>query len=314
MRLIRKALLSLALALLAPAAALAQSCNFNISDVNFGNVDTLLGAFDTTATLTVNCTGLGVALRICPSIGAGTGGANASVRQMTGPGVPKLDYQLYQDPARTVVWGSYTWGLPGTPPTIDLPLVLGSGDTTRTIYGRVFAGQGSVPPGVYSSMFTAAHTDFVYAILGVLPCPNLLLPQTSHPTFNVTANVENSCLVSAQNIDFGSHGVLSTNIDAAGELAVTCTPGTNYTVGLDGGLTGGAPTARKMAKGAEQITYGLFQNAGRTIAWGDTIGADTVAGSGSGTAQNLPVYGRVPPQTTPTAGVYTDTIVVTVTY
>nr|WP_281033880.1 spore coat protein U domain-containing protein [Mesorhizobium sp. M4B.F.Ca.ET.049.02.1.2] len=36
--------------------------------------------------------------------------------------------------------------------------------------------------------------------------------------------------------------------------------------------------------------------------------------TGVGTAQNLTVYGRVPPQTTPSPGVYTDTVIVTVTY
>ena len=34
----------------------------------------------------------------------------------------------------------------------------------------------------------------------------------------------------------------------------------------------------------------------------------------AGAAQPLTVYGRVPPQTTPSAGVYTDTVVVTITY
>jgi spore coat protein U-like protein len=48
--------------------------------------------------------------------------------------------------------------------------------------------------------------------------------------------------------------------------------------------------------------------------WGTTIGTDTVAGNGNGTSQTLTVYGRVPPQTTPPAAVYNDTVNVTVTY
>ncbi|EEF26199.1 conserved hypothetical protein [Ricinus communis] len=40
----------------------------------------------------------------------------------------------------------------------------------------------------------------------------------------------------------------------------------------------------------------------------------TVAGTGTGNAQLLTIYGRVPPQTTPSSGTYTDTVVVTLTY
>ena len=48
--------------------------------------------------------------------------------------------------------------------------------------------------------------------------------------------------------------------------------------------------------------------------WGTTIGTDTVTGTGNGTAQAITVYGRVPPQTTPPAATYNDTVNVTVTY
>jgi spore coat protein U-like protein len=303
------------LTLLAVPAS-AQTCNFGITNEAFGNVDVIAGgAVDTTATLSVNCTGVAiVSVRICPSIGAGSGGATATARQMLGPGGAVLNYQLYQDAARTVVWGSYTWGLPGTPPTIDLPLSLGSGSTTRTIYGRIFAGQSTVPAGSYLSNFTVADTDFVYATLGITPCPNLLLPQHGHPTFSATATVVSNCLVSAQNIDFGTHGVLGANVDATGLVSVTCTPSTSYTVGLNGGNAGAPPAARKMSKGAETVTYGLYRDASRNLVWGNTIGADTAAGTGNGLAQNLTVYGRVPAQSTPSPGLYTDTIIATVTY
>ena len=114
-------LAAILLALLAPSAAFAQSCNFNISSVVFTNVDTLSSAdTDITATIAVSCTGLPLTtIRICPSIGAGSGGATSSARQMIA-GASTLNYQLYQNAGRTVVWGSYNWALPGTPPTIDL--------------------------------------------------------------------------------------------------------------------------------------------------------------------------------------------------
>src|SRR5262245_5323173 len=178
-------LAALLLALLAPSATFGQSCNFNISSVVFTNVDTLSSAdTDVTATIAVSCTGVALTtIRICPSIGAGSGGATASARQMTA-GASTLNYQLYQDAGRSVVWGSYNWVLPGTPPSMELPLALdGTGCTNLTIYARAFGGHATVPPGTSTTSFSAADTDFVYAPLGIFAWPNLLLPQHGHPTF-----------------------------------------------------------------------------------------------------------------------------------
>ena len=73
--------------------------------------------------------------------------------------------------------------------------------------------------------------------------------------------------------------------------------------------------ARRMqGLGGATVTYSLYRNAAHTQVWGVIIGMNTVPGSGTGLSQNLAVYGRVPPQTTPSAGVYSDTVVVTVTY
>jgi len=47
---------------------------------------------------------------------------------------------------------------------------------------------------------------------------------------------------------------------------VTCTSGTAYTISLDGGFSGATnPTQRKMTKGSEFITYGLYRDASGTL-------------------------------------------------
>ena len=53
-----------------------------------------------------------------------------------------------------------------------------------------------------------------------------------------------------------------------------------------------------------------------TTVWGNTTGAggNVVSKTADGTVQSTQVFGRVPPQLTPSAGVYTDTVTVTVTY
>jgi spore coat protein U-like protein len=309
---------ALCLALLAPSVAMAQSCNLSISPVVFVNVDTLSAAnTDITATVAVNCTGVSLTtIRICPSIGSGSAGATSSARQMTS-GASTLNYQLYQDAGRSVVWGSYNWALPGTPPTIDLPLALnGTGSTNVTIYARVFGGQGTAAPGSYASAFSATDDDFVYGTtLGLLPCPNVVvLPQHAHPTFTASATVLANCNVAATDIDFGSQGLLAANIDVAGLLSVTCTTGTAYNIGLDDGHQNAGPSGRAMSLGTKKVAYGLYRDTARSLAWGSTIATNTVGGTGTGSLQPLTIYARVPPQSTPPAGVYSDVIVVTVTY
>ena len=131
--------------------------------------------------------------------------------------------------------------------------------------------------------------------------------------FEVKADVLANCLVTADNINFGIHGVLKTNVDAAGAVNGRCTPGTSYSVGLNGGLANAGPTARQMKLGAAGITYGLYRNTQRTQPWSEAAG-EVASGTGTGLLQSVPVYGRVPAQTTPGAGIYSDTVVATVTY
>jgi spore coat protein U domain-containing protein, fimbrial subunit CupE1/2/3/6 len=135
-------------------------------------------------------------------------------------------------------------------------------------------------------------------------------------TMPVKIIIQNACNVSTTAptaLDFGTQGPLVANIDQTATITVTCTTNAPYNVGLDAG--GGASiNARRMINGTNTVGYQLYRDTGRTTVWGNTVGTDTVAGTGNGTAQSLTVYGRVPPQTTPPAATYNDTVNVTVTY
>lgn len=146
--------------------------------------------------------------------------------------------------------------------------------------------------------------------------PLMASAQTATDTFDVRITIAEECrIISTQTLDFGSTGVLTSNVDGTAVLQVACTPTTPYNIGLDEGLGAGATTAaRLMTSGGATVGYGLFRDASRTASWGDTIGTDTQAGTGTGAAQSYTVYGRVAPQTTPASGTYTDTVTVTVTY
>jgi spore coat protein U-like protein len=126
----------------------------------------------------------------------------------------------------------------------------------------------------------------------------------------------NVSTVAPTTLDFGTGvGLLNANIDQTSTITVTCSNSTGYNIGLGAGTAPGATvTTRSMVNGAALVNYRLYRDSGRTQNWGQTVGTDTVAGTGNGTAQSISVYGRVPVQTTPAAGTYTDTVAVTVTY
>lgn len=133
----------------------------------------------------------------------------------------------------------------------------------------------------------------------------------------VTITIDNACLISTAptTLNFGAQGVLAENVDNTSTMSVTCTTGTTYSIGLDAGENGsGNVDKRTMSSGTDFIAYQLYSDSARATVWGDTIGTDTVKSEGTGSAQLYTVYGRVPPQATPPAGVYNDTVLVTLTF
>jgi spore coat protein U-like protein len=140
---------------------------------------------------------------------------------------------------------------------------------------------------------------------------------TATTTFAVNSTVNAACAILASNLSFGLYDPTATTATSGStNLGLTCTNGTPYDVGLDEGVGAGATVAlRKMnAGGSNNLTYSLYSDSAHTSVWGETVGADTVAGTGAGVAQSLTVYGLIPAQQTVQPGVFTDTITVTVTY
>jgi spore coat protein U-like protein len=166
---------------------------------------------------------------------------------------------------------------------------------------------------------------FSYAMKSVLPTVALgflmlglatkpAVAATATTTFSVTATVQSTCLVSATAMAFGTYtGAVATSTSA---VSVTCTNTTPYNVGLSAGLaTGATVTTRQMTGPASAVLgYALFSNSARTVNWGQTIGTDTVTGTGNGAAQALTVYGQATAGQFVAPGAYTDTITATVTY
>lgn len=141
---------------------------------------------------------------------------------------------------------------------------------------------------------------------------------TTSTTLNVDATVTANCTVSSSALSFGTVNPISgTNVDATGGITVTCTNGTAWTATAGVGSGSGATyAARRMTSGANLLSYNIYTDAARANVWGDgTGGTATIGNTGSGVAQNVTVYGRVPSgQTAVPPGGYADTVAVTVTY
>ncbi|UUR06836.1 Csu type fimbrial protein [Sphingomonas glaciei] len=140
---------------------------------------------------------------------------------------------------------------------------------------------------------------------------------TAQTTMNVSATVQNSCLVSASPMLFGNYdpvGAAVTNGTSA--VTVTCTTGTSFVVGLNAGNAAGATVAaRQMSNAAHRLNYSLFSDAARSSNWGNTPGLDTPAPiTATGSPSVLTVYGQIPANQNVPGGAYADTVTITVTY
>lgn len=139
---------------------------------------------------------------------------------------------------------------------------------------------------------------------------------TEQTTFTVSATVVAACAVSASNLSFGNYNpTLGAPNDNQTSLLVTCTNGSSYNVGLDAGAgTSATVAARKMMHSSNALSYTLYRDSNRTLVWGDSVGSNTLASSGTGAAQTINIYGRIAAAQTAPAGSYSDTITVTVTF
>jgi spore coat protein U-like protein len=117
---------------------------------------------------------------------------------------------------------------------------------------------------------------------------------------------------------------LAAAANSTSTLTVTCTNSTPYSVGLDSGVNFLSGTRRMKDTGAGTtfVNYGLYTDPGYANGWTTTTAAGSCTGgtstcalgTGSGTAQNITVYGQIPAQTTPAPATFNDTVTATVTY
>ena len=274
----------------------AQTCSINISSVNFGSVTPASNTvFDTTGSLTATCSGTGGStVVVCPNVG------NPAPAMFDGTN--KLAYGLYRDNA-------YKTALLTSVPILVVPITaLGRGAATQTIYGRIPAGQTSLPANAYTDSVAG---QFLYGD-SKTPCT---LPASY--AFQVTANVAANCTVTANSLDFGTISAVSIVNSASTTISVNCPVKTSFTIGLSGGNTAAVePAARQMSNGKNSLAYGLYTDSALKTTWGGAMGTagSMVSDTGTGVGQSFTVYGKITAVSLPPPGNYSDTVVVVVTY
>jgi len=315
---------SLGFCIVAFAAAFIASpahaqCGISATNVAFGNVDVVSGSTTTTTgTITITCPG-GFGnfpfLWLCISIGVGTNSTSVNNRTMKN-GVNALNYQLYTDAAMTTIY-QYT---PSN--QFSAPYNNTTGATVNsTVYAKILSSP-TAPPGSYTDSYsTTAQAQVSGNVASTLPgtCGG----GSAALTFNVTGTVVANATVSTSTLDFGSTSTLSSNIDSTAAITVTASNTTPYSIGLGNGANvSGSQRRARLGATSNFINYNLYTDSAHSHAWTTTTSASSCTGgastcvlaTGTGVSQNTTVFGRVPPQSVPAAGTFTDTVVVTVTF
>lgn len=334
---LHSAVLCLALMLWLPVrpASATTTCTGTMTTLNFPATSGAIS--DATATLSITCSTFGLSLlanakvNMCVSILSGTdGGGTLNPRRLINTFNDPMNMQLYTDAARSAIWGARGNATVPNPLLLQfsyaVPVLGGSQTINTTLYGRIPAQTG-LNAGTYVNHFTAgADTliEFRYAeqLLGTPPMPASCTSGGSAGTssqfpFTVNGSVPDSCTLTPKpvpNLAFGNvPGPITSNVDQTTSIGLVCSGRTAWQIGLNNGLYASG-TTRRMRNGAGQfVVYELYRDSPRSLRWGNSLGTDTLAGTGLGTAQSLPVYGRVGVQAPP-IGSYSDTITVTVTY
>jgi spore coat protein U-like protein len=140
-------------------------------------------------------------------------------------------------------------------------------------------------------------------------------------TMDVVASVSSACSVGISDLDFQIYDSLVTHsvspLDAQTTISIVCSPGRIVRVRIGQGTSPEAGSTdlsplRQMSMGSEVLRYNLYTDAARTNVWPNA--APGVPPPGAGFPAIMNVYGRVEEGQTPSAGDYSDSVLVTVTF
>ena len=241
---------------------------------------------------------------------------------LVGPTGDVIPYTVYGDNttnypiARGVAYDFARTGI------LDLLGLLG-GTTPKSVplYMRTQVGS-NVAAGLYQETLTIAWSWDYCSGIGLLgACLGRDIGSGSK-SLTVSLTVTNDCQITTPNINFGSAPVVAGFATVSQSLSVSCTKGSNYTVGLDDGQNVANGRRRMKSTTSNYLAYDIFKGAG-TVRWGAvgaarraSTDADVNPGAGTGTGSQVFNYNAkvYTDQATPPAASYTDSVILDVQF
>lgn len=131
-------------------------------------------------------------------------------------------------------------------------------------------------------------------------------------SFSVSTEVVSICTVATEPIAFGPIVLGGTAVRKVGIVA-RCTRNTPYQLILDTGLHGGVGVRNMANTTGDRIPYRLYKDEARGVEWFEgAVNATSAVGTGVDISHDL--YGVVSPTPLSPAGLYSDTVTVTIVY
>ncbi|HOI16328.1 MAG TPA: spore coat U domain-containing protein [Geobacteraceae bacterium] len=152
-------------------------------------------------------------------------------------------------------------------------------------------------------------------LLRVLPAAFLILLSIDTHAFH--------CNVWTSPVSFGNYDVFSASpLDTTGTITIECNikemekKPMPVTVAIDNGGTNSFFPRQMRRAGGGVMNYNLYIDSSRSNIWGDgSSNTSTFTGNiFRNETRTLTIYGRIPPRQNLTAGAYSDSLVVTVTW
>jgi spore coat protein U-like protein len=201
----------------------------------------------------------------------------------------------------------------------NLISLLGNGSASNfnaTMYAKL-SGSPNIAAGTYTDTVTVAWD---YAVCNGAQIGTVCVGYDSNRvtrTVTVTLVVGKDCRISAPNLSFGTAPLVSQFQPVTQSVLVDCTKGAAYKVAFTSGGNNSARPWRTMTDGlGRSIQYNLYYPDGSTI-WDESSAKPSAsAGTGETAPSQMQTYvAKVnPAQTTPPAGIYSDQLVVVVSF
>jgi spore coat protein U-like protein len=134
---------------------------------------------------------------------------------------------------------------------------------------------------------------------------------------NVQLTVADYCVVAFNYISSGQSNVFYNSSSLYKVARIQCTEDTPWTISANAGNVSGSTIAnRLLTNGAEYLNFNIYVDSNWSSILGDGIsGGQVISGVGSGDFQNVNIYYKVDePLIIPSAGTYSNSITLTLTY